>query len=183
MRRMMKQILSRTSGLFWKIFIHTRWLFDAFKKRRVEVGEPVPDFTLYSLDERPMTLSDIIPKKVVVLWFTNLCSSCEERIGLLQKVYDQHRDRLEILAISTLGKDRATPERILRDHRFEFPLLLDPEDWVGRVLGFEHPENACPLYNLLILDRSGRVRLKSHLSAISDVKFLDVVRWLGSTTV
>ena len=172
----MHRILSRISGLFWKAFVYTRWLLDAFKKRRVEIGERVPDFTLYDLYGQPVTLSDIVAKKAVVLWLTNLCSSCEERIDFLQRVYGQYRDRLEILAISTLGQDRATPERILRDHRFEFPLLLDPEDWVGKVLGLEHAEAACPLYNLLIVDRSGRVRFKSHLSAISDAKFLDAVR-------
>ncbi len=170
------KILSQTSRLFWKAFIYARWLLHVFRKRRAEVGDRVPDFTLYDVYERPTTLSDIVPKKAVVLWLTNLCSSCEERIDFLQKVYGQYRDRLEILAISTLGQDRATPERILRNHRIEFPLLLDPKDWVDNILGFEHPGNACPLYNLLILDRSGRVRFKSHLSAISDAKFMDAVR-------
>lgn len=172
----MLRILSPISRVFWKGFIKARWLIHSFGKKAVEAGEPIPDFTLCDLYGRPVTLSHAFPKKAVVLWLTNLCSSCEERIGLLQKVYTENRDRLEIIAISTLGNDRNTPERTLRAHRIGFPLLLDPEDWIGRVLKFEHPENACPLYNLLILDRSGRVRLKSHLSAISDEKFMDAVR-------
>ncbi|MBI3596440.1 MAG: TlpA family protein disulfide reductase [Nitrospirae bacterium] len=172
----MLRILSPISRVFWKAFIYARWLFHSFGKKAMEAGERIPDFTLRDLYGQPVTLSHAFPKKAVVLWLTNLCSSCEERIGLLQRVYEEKRDRLEIIAISTLGDDRDTPERILRTHRIDFPLLLDPEDWVGRILEFEHPENACPLYNLLILDQSGRVRLKSHLSAISDAKFLDAVR-------
>lgn len=178
----MLRFLSPITRVFWKGFIHTRWLFHSFGKKAIEAGEGIPDFTLRDLYGRPVTLSHAFPKKAVVLWLTNLCSSCEERIGLLQTVYEENQDRLEIIAISTLGDDRDTPERILRAHRMDFPLLLDPEDWVGRILEFEHPGNACPLYNLLILDRSGRVRLKNHLSAIGDAKFLDAVRSIAAVS-
>ena len=175
----MKRTLSQMRGLFWKVFIRARWRLHPLGKKGAEEGRRIPDFTLGDLAGRPVTLSHLFPEKGAVLWFTNLCSGCEERIGFLQKTYEENRDRLEVLAISTLGGDRATPERIVRDHRIDFPLLLDPEDWLGRVLGFEHPGNACPLYNLLILDRSGNIRLRSHLSAISDAKFLDALRSIG----
>jgi len=130
----MLRILSPISRVFWKGFIKARWLIHSFGKKAVEAGEPIPDFTLCDLYGRPVTLSHAFPKKAVVLWLTNLCSSCEERIGLLQKVYTENRDRLEIIAISTLGNDRNTPERTLRAHRIGFPLLLDPEDWIEEVL-------------------------------------------------
>lgn len=172
----MRGIMSRIKRLFWKAFINTRWLFHSFGEKAIETGDGIPDFTLLDLHGRPVTLSQAFPKKAVILWLTNLCSSCEERIGFLQRVYEENRDGLEIIAISTLGDDRETPERILGAHRIDFPLLLDPEDWIGRILKFEHPGNACPLYNLLILDRFGKVRLKNHLSAIGDAKFMDAVR-------
>jgi peroxiredoxin len=177
----MSGIRSRIRGLFWKAFIRIRWWFRFSGKRGREVGERIPDFTLSDLRGRLVRLSDAFPEKGVLLWLTNLCPSCEERIDLLQRVYKESRDRIEVLAISTLGEDRETPARIVRSHPIDFPLLLDPDDWLGRVLGFEHPGNACPLYNLLILDRFGKIRFKSHLSAIGDAKLIEALRSIEGT--
>ncbi|TAK06788.1 MAG: redoxin domain-containing protein [Candidatus Manganitrophaceae bacterium] len=163
-------------ALFWKVFIRARWLLSFSGKKGAEIGARTPDFRLQDLSGRSFTLSGIFPEKAAVLWLTNLCSGCEERIQLLQRVYEANRDRLEIFALSTLGEDRATPERILRTHRMTFPLLLDPGDWVGKVLGLPHPVGACPLYNLLVLDSSGIIRFKSHLSAVRDKVLLDALR-------
>lgn len=115
-----------------------------------------------------------------MLWLTNLCEGCEEKIGLLQGLHESRHEALCIFAISTLGTDRETPGRILRAHRMTFPLLLDPEDWVGRQLKLEHPAGACPMYNLLIVDQAGRVRFRHHLSAIGDEKFLALLRSIGA---
>ncbi|TAK05895.1 MAG: methyltransferase domain-containing protein [Candidatus Manganitrophaceae bacterium] len=171
----MKNISALAGSLFWKIFIRIRWFLGLSRKQEAEIGARTPDFRLQDLSGRSFTLSDSFPKKAVVLWLTNLCSSCEERIPLLERIYQASRDRLEIFAISTLGEDRATPERILRTHQMTFPLLLDPGDWVGTVLGLPHPVGACPLYNLLVLDTAGVIRFKSHLSAIGDEALLDAL--------
>ena len=96
---------------------------------------------------------------------------------------DRTRGREGAIGARAPGGNRATPERIVRTRRFDFPLLLDPDDWVGAVLGLQHPQGACPLYNLLFnlffLDRFGTVRLRSHLSAISEAQFLDAFRSIG----
>lgn len=172
----MQNLRALIKSLFWKVFIRARWLFRSPRKEGAEIGDRVPDFMLSDLAGRSFTLLENFSTKGAVLWLTNLCSSCEERISLLQRIYEKHRDRIEIFALSTLAEDRATPERILRTHRMTFPLLLDPGDWVGKRLGLPHPPGACPLYNLLILDSSGIVRFKSHLSAISDQTFLDALK-------
>ncbi|MFY9268311.1 MAG: redoxin domain-containing protein [Candidatus Manganitrophaceae bacterium] len=162
----------RIRSLYWKISLRVGWFFRRRRREGATVGSRLPDFTLRDLSGRPFTLSEVFPGRGAVLWFTNLCEGCEERINFLQRIYETNRNRLEIVALSTLGNDRATPERIVRTHRIDFPLLLDPDDWLGRVLRFEHPGNACPLYNLLILDSTGVVRFRSHLSAIGDEAFL-----------
>lgn len=177
----MKWIIKNVKAIFWKILIYYRWMLTPFYKRGTGLGERVPDFGLLDFMGRKVTLSSAFPGKAVVLWLTNLCSSCEERIPLLQKVYEKDRDRIEIIAISTLGDDREIPEMMLKNHKIDFPLLFDPDDWIGKVLKFEHPPGACPLYNLLILDHSGRITLKHHLSAIKDDKFLEAIRKVGAS--
>ncbi|MDE1975706.1 MAG: TlpA family protein disulfide reductase [Elusimicrobia bacterium] len=158
--------------LFWKAAIRLRWLLPSKKASGVEIGRRIPDFALSNAEGRSFRLSSVFPDKAAVLWLTNLCSSCQERIPLLERVYSEKRKNLEIFAISTLGDDRRTPEIIAAEHHPSFPLLLDPKDWVKNTLGLEHPSGACPMYNLLMLDRSGRVRLRHHLSAIPDERFL-----------
>lgn len=167
-------------GLFWKAVIHARWLLPNFRGTGVELGQRIPDFTLSDISGHTHTLSKVFPKKAAVLWLTNLCAGCEERISLLQGIHESDHERLAIFAVSTLGDDRLTPERILRGHRMTFPLLLDPEDWVGKELKLEHPSGACPRYNLLILDRTGRVAFRHHLSAIGDEKFHEALRAAGA---
>ncbi len=146
---------------FWKIK-------SRFAKAGMEVGCRLPDFSLKDLDEKPHTLWGLFPQKGAVLWLTNLCEGCQEKIPFLERLHHQYKDRIEILAISILGKDSKTPREIYERFHFHFPLLLDPEDWVGRVLQFPHPENTCPLFNLLILDSNGLMTLRSHLSAIKE---------------
>lgn len=176
----MRRFIYKIKALFWKGLIYARWILASFSKRGTALGDCVPDFTLSDLTGKEVTLSDSFPKKAVILWLTNLCSSCEGRIPILNEVYERNRDRLEIIAISTLGNDRETPERILKTYNIDFPLLLDPEDWIGKVLGFEHPPGACPLYNLLILDQTGRISLRHHLSAIKDADFLAALKRVGA---
>ena len=172
-------IIQKLKTLFWKIFIYCRWIFSSRAKKGTGIGDFVPDFTLSDLGGRKVALSSFYPNKAVILWLTNLCSSCEERISILNEAYERSRDQLEIIAISTLGDDRETPARILKNHKVDFPLLLDPEDWIGKVLGFEHPQGACPLYNLLILDHVGQIKFRHHLSAISDEKFFEALKVIG----
>lgn len=162
--------------LFWKALIHARWLLPGSRGVGIEIGQRMPDFTLSDYYGHPFRLARVFPKKAAVLWLTNLCASCEEKISLLEKIHESDHERLAIFAISTLGNDRATPERILRTHRPTFPLLMDPEDWVGRELKLEHPAGACPMFNLLIVDRTGRVVFRHHLSAMGDEKFLKLLQ-------
>ncbi|MBI4056564.1 MAG: redoxin domain-containing protein [Elusimicrobia bacterium] len=164
-------------NVFWKILIRLKWFLHPADRKR-GMGDSVPDFLLRDLSGTAYILSSYYRKKSVILWMTNLCETCQERIGFLSRVCNEFGPRVEVLAISILGNDRATPESILRKYGVKFPLLLDPGDWVGKVLGFEHPPGACPMHNLLILDISGRIILKHHLSAITDQKLLDV---LGSS--
>lgn len=167
-------------ALFWKMFIYSRWILNAFHKKGALPGQAIPDFTLSDFHGRKVNLYGHFPKKAVLLWMTNLCETCEEKIPLLEEIYAKNRDRLEILAVSILGEDRSVAERILKTHRMSFPLLLDPEDWTGKVLGFEHPQAACPMHNLLILDFSGRIHFKHHLSAVKKEKLLEALRSIGA---
>lgn len=167
------RIANRITSWIWPWVWRVRRLV---AKKGLEIGDLLPNFSLRELNGEVHRLSDYFHKKAVMLWLTNLCPSCEEKLPFLESLRKQYADALEILAISVLGRDFETPRRILQKHKFDFPLLVDPEDWVGRVLGFVHPEDACPLFNLLILDRSGKVTFRGHLSAVKEEKIEEVIQ-------
>ncbi len=148
----------------WRAIWRARAAADA---RRAE-GEAFPDFTLRDAAGRAHTLSSDGP---TVLWLTNLCEDCRRRAPLLGEMVEAG---LRVLAVSILPPDDPLPLEYAKSA--PFPVLLDPEDVVGRRLGLEHPPGTCPLHNLYILDRDRRVLFRHHLSAVAPEALLRVWR-------
>lgn len=146
------------SGLLTTLW-RAAWRLRAAADRRQGEGDVFPDFTLRDISGRPHTLSEGGP---TVLWFTNLCEDCRSRAPLLGEMV---KAGLRVLAVSILPADDPLP--LEYGKTAPFPLLLDPEDVVGRRLGLEHPPGTCPLHNLFILDRERRVLFRHHLSAVA----------------
>lgn len=134
-----------------------------------EVGGCFPDFTLRDVFGRAHSLYDPTPGRLTVLWLTNLCDDCRARIPVIEEALRQAEGRVRVLAVSILDVADPLPARVARD--CTFPILLDPEDVVGKRLGQTHPPGACPLRNLYVLDGAGRIRFKHHLSAVPPDEF------------
>lgn len=69
---------------------------------RVRVGEPAVDFTVTSLDGRPIRLSDYRGRVVLLDFWATWCPPCVAGIPNLRKAYDQFKDsgRFAILSVS-----------------------------------------------------------------------------------
>ncbi|MBI2069609.1 MAG: redoxin domain-containing protein [Elusimicrobia bacterium] len=144
-------------------------LKEKWSRKAGDIVGKAPEMMFRELSGRIVFLSDILcRKKGAVLWMTNLCSTCQEKIPLAEKINRLHGERVAVAAISVLGRDVETPQMIARRFNPTFILLTDPEDEIGRRLGYAHPNDACPLRNLLIVDSSRRIRFKHHLSAVSE---------------
>ena len=65
------------------------------------VGSKALDFTLTSVDDKDITLSESYAKSFVLLDFwASWCGPCIREIPELQKLHSQHNDRLQIISIS-----------------------------------------------------------------------------------
>lgn len=133
------------------------------------MGDVLPDFTLADVRGHRHALSEPGRWGYTVLWFTNLCEDCRSRIPLLEELHSEKDGRFRVLAVSILEPADPLPLEVGR--RCPFPFLLDPDDVTQRRLGLAHPPGACPLHNLYILDRKGRVVYRHHLSALSPEAF------------
>ena len=148
----------------WKLL----WPLRAWLHKGLDVGDYFPNFTLNDEAGRGYSLSDNPAGKRTVLWLTNLCADCRSKIPLLEELRLKAGGSFRILAISLLGDERALPCEV--SAQCGFPILMDPTDIVAHKLGLIHPPQTCPLHNLYILDKEGRIVFRHHLSALkSDV--------------
>jgi peroxiredoxin len=114
----------------------------------------VPTLGLQDIDGRMQYLSDHIGQKVVVMSFwATWCQPCRQELLVLQELYDKHRDRLEVLAISTDGPEtQAGVRSFVRQHNLTFQVLLDSET---RAAALYNPRKQMPMMH--IFDKSGRI--------------------------
>ncbi|GAA1846384.1 thioredoxin-dependent thiol peroxidase [Pseudonocardia ailaonensis] len=94
---------------------------------RLAAGDPAPDFTLLDADEKPVTLSDLRGRKVIVYFYPAASTP-----GCTKQACD-FRDNLAELngaGIDVLGISPDKPAKLARFREKEgltFPLLSDPE--------------------------------------------------------
>lgn len=122
----------------------------------VDVGKPVPEVTLPSIDGQSVSIGSFKGKIVLLAFWASWCPRCEEELTFLQGVYKTSGD-IVVLAINQESQNisRAHVERIqraLKEWKIDFPVLLDRnlDAWNGFCI------NALP--TSIILDKKGIVR-------------------------
>jgi len=124
-----------------------------------EVGQPAPDFTLADLDGKPVRLSDLKGRIVVLEWFNPGCPyvvASHTRGSLVDAAARASKQGVTWLAINSgaPGKQGAGLE-VNRAARAEWklahPILLDEAGTVGRAYG------ATNTPHLFVIDAAGRL--------------------------
>jgi peroxiredoxin len=141
----------------------------------VDVGKPVHDVTLPTIEGENVTLSSFRGKIVLLAFWASWCPRCEEELTFLQGVYKSSPD-IVVLAINQESQNisKAHIERIrktLKEWKIDFPVLIDRnlDAWNGFCI------NALP--TSIIIDRKGTVRFAepNYYWATQD-KIADVLR-------
>lgn len=136
----------------------------------LEPGDRAPDFTLSTVNGHRVTLSDAVSESDgVVLWFSNLCSGCREKMPAVQDVYLEYDGKVEILAVSQLGNEIDPVREVVEDYRLTFSVLIDPDGEVTRLYGNEYVPGACPLKNIFFIDRDLTIKDTTHYPGLSEV--------------
>lgn len=122
----------------------------------VEIGKTVPDVTLPSLDERPVSLENFRGKIVLLAFWASWCPRCKEELTFLQGVHKTSPD-IVVIAINQESQNvsKVHVDRIrstLSDWRIDFPVLLDRDLNAWNTFCI----NALP--TSIILDKKGTVR-------------------------
>jgi cytochrome c biogenesis protein CcmG/thiol:disulfide interchange protein DsbE len=118
-----------------------------------ELGRPAPDFALPDLHGKKIRLSDYRDTRAVLINFwATWCVPCREEMPTLERLAQERRSTLEVLAVSLDTGGPAKVRAFVRELGLTFPVLLDPELAVGRL----YRVRALPI--TFIVDRTGIVR-------------------------
>jgi thioredoxin-dependent peroxiredoxin len=126
---------------------------------RPNVGDRAPDFTLPDGSGAPVRLSELLSRKVVVLYFypKDETPGCTAESCAFRDAYDDfNRAGAEVVGVSR--DDGASHRRFAAHHKLPFVLLSDPEGRVHEVYGIRSRWGFLRDRVTFVIDRAGIVR-------------------------
>lgn len=150
----------------------------------IEEGQQAPDFTLYSDENKPFTLSDnFSARPALVLFFPGAFTTvCTTELAEVNGDYESFGgDEVAIMGIST--DSPFVLREFKRVNKFQFPLLSDHDAMVSARYGakYDHNYTSMKLDRVakraaFVIDRKGIIRYAEVLDSAGDLPDFDAVR-------
>ena len=118
----------------------------------LKVGSPAPNFQLWDLGGKPVSLTDYRGGVVLVNFWATWCGPCKVEMPAMEKLYREfNRPDFEILAVSTDAQGAAVTRPFRDEMGLTFPILHDSDFRVGVAYG------ARTLPMSFLIDRQGNI--------------------------
>ena len=117
-----------------------------------QIGKEAKDFTLEDINGKPLTLSSLRGKYVMLDFWGSWCVNCIAAYPEIKAFYEQHRDKLEILGVAFHDKKDAWMASA-KKHELPWKLVLDTED--ENSVASRYGIVAAPTY--VLIDPEGKV--------------------------
>jgi cytochrome c biogenesis protein CcmG/thiol:disulfide interchange protein DsbE len=120
---------------------------------KARIGDLAPDFTLPGLDGRPLTLSKLRGRVVVLTFFASWCHPCEQDMPILERAQRDQGNRVAVVGVNYQDFPNDTRDFV---HRLgvTFPTLI--EDSTDNPVAQRYDVHAMP--DTVFIDAGGVVR-------------------------
>lgn len=119
----------------------------------IKLGGSAPDFKLWNLQGKAVSLSDYRGSVVFVNFWATWCGPCKVEMPAMERLYRDYRQKgLEILAVSTDAQGSSVTRPFQKTMGLTFPILHDSDYSIGRLYG------ARTLPMTFLVDRQGIIR-------------------------
>lgn len=116
----------------------------------VQIGEEVPDFTLYTFEGDEITLSELRGKVVLVNFWASWCNPCEDEAAELQEAWEYYQPGGEVVF---LGVDWTDTDRAAAEYLEKFQITYPNGPDLGTAISQEFRITGVP--ETYIIDREG----------------------------
>ena len=87
-----------------------------------------PDFTVYDPEGKPVKLSELRGKPVVINLWTSWCIYCKQEMPDFEKLYEQYGQDVHFLMVNVTPADtRADAEKYIAESGYNFPVYYDTD--------------------------------------------------------
>lgn len=128
----------------------------------LELGDVMYDFTVMKPDGTEIKLSEVLKtKKLVVLnfWYTT-CSWCLEEFPLMQELYKDYSDDIEIIALNPMEDNNAV-DSFQKQYGYTFPMAACPASWANTFSVQGYPTSIfIDRYGVICVVESGAITSK-----------------------
>ncbi|HOK55861.1 MAG TPA: redoxin domain-containing protein [bacterium] len=94
-------------------------------------GKKAPDFNLKDIEGKSITLSSYEGKVVLLNFWASWCPPCREELKVIQKIYNEYKDKGVIVLCVNSGEDKEKVEDFIDENNYKFPVLLDTDSKVS----------------------------------------------------
>jgi len=134
-------------------------------------GSAAPEFVLQDLKGRPIQLSKLRGRVVVVNFWATWCGPCRMEIPGFVKVYEKYREKgLEIVGISINDAGLEVVRDFVAKNSINYPVALDTGQVAQRYGGITR------IPTTFIIDRQGRIAKDQILGAMPETSFEEMIK-------